>query len=92
MLDGRLDGLCVSDWHMVSDAPSVLPNAPQYFDHRLDQSILGLLIKALMINQSVVSPPAHTRITIWESLSHFDLNMERNPLVHLPRLILINSR
>ncbi len=56
LMDAWID--CVSDWHMVSDEPSVLPNAPQYFDHRHDQSILGLLIKTLMIKQSVVGPPA----------------------------------
>jgi hypothetical protein len=49
---------CVADWHMVSDEPSVLPNAPGFKEHRHDQSILGLLIKSFMINEGIVGPPA----------------------------------
>lgn len=51
---------CVSDWHMVSDEQSVIPNSPDYHDHRHDQSILGLLIKKFMTRQSAVGPPART--------------------------------
>ncbi len=53
---------CVSDWHMVSDEPSVLPNAPNCGDHRHDQSILSVLIKTFMTKQAVVGPPARAYI------------------------------
>jgi len=31
--------------HMISDAPSVLPNAPDFIEHRHDQSVFSLLMK-----------------------------------------------
>jgi len=34
------------DFHLVSDEPSVIPNAPGFSDNRHDQSFLGMLIKA----------------------------------------------
>jgi hypothetical protein len=49
---------CVADWHMVSDEPSVWPNAPGFKEHRHDQSILGLLIKRFMTKEGIVGPPA----------------------------------
>jgi len=33
------------NYHMISDSPSIIPNHPQFRDHRHDQSILSLLLK-----------------------------------------------
>lgn len=50
---------CASDWHMLSDAPSVFPNGAGFVEHRHDQSILGLLIKQFLIKHATaVGPPA----------------------------------
>ena len=35
----------VEKYHLVDDSPSVLPNAPEFIEHRHDQSILNLLVK-----------------------------------------------
>lgn len=51
---------CVSDWHMVSDEQSILPNAGNFKENRHDQSILSLLIKTFMSRQGVIGPPART--------------------------------
>ena len=35
---------CVANWHLVSDEPSVLPNAPGFVETRHDQTLLTLLL------------------------------------------------
>jgi hypothetical protein len=49
---------CVSDWHMLSDEPSILPNSPAFDENRHDQSILSMLIKTFMARQDSIGPPA----------------------------------
>lgn len=49
---------CSSDWHMVSDEPSLLPERKDFSAHRHDQSIFSLLLKRHMKVQEVVGPPA----------------------------------
>jgi hypothetical protein len=48
---------CVSDWHMVSDDKSIIPNRVDFVENRHDQSILGLLVKQFLSNESVIGPP-----------------------------------
>jgi hypothetical protein len=48
---------CVSNWHMVSDEESVLPNRADFKENRHDQSLLGLLMKQFLSNDTVVGPP-----------------------------------
>lgn len=33
------------DYRLISDSPSILPNGPEFIEHRHDQSILSLLAK-----------------------------------------------
>ena len=51
---------CNSDWHMISDEQSILPNSQVFIfnENRHDQSILSMLIKRFMTRQDVIGPPA----------------------------------
>ena len=44
------------DYHMIDDTPSILPNLPDYNEHRHDQSVLSLLMKKMdLVNFSVLN-------------------------------------
>ena len=34
-----------SNYHFIDDSPSIIPNDPQFIEHRHDQSVLSLLSK-----------------------------------------------
>ena len=56
----------MQDYHMIDDSPSVLPNGPQFVEHRHDQSVFNMLVKSRgLINYDV--EPADNRIEnpIW---------------------------
>jgi hypothetical protein len=69
---------CMADWHMVTDEPSVLPNAPGYYDHRHDQAVFSLLFKSVMTVQAVVGPPARPYLGI-SQIATYKFNDEADP-------------
>jgi hypothetical protein len=51
---------CVSNWHMVSDEGSIIPNGNAFMENRHDQSILGLLVKRFLSNDYMIGPPVRS--------------------------------
>jgi hypothetical protein len=58
--DAMID--CNSDFHMISDEPSILPNRDVFVENRHDQSIQSLFYKTYLSNQSLVGPPAQPSV------------------------------
>jgi hypothetical protein len=48
---------CVSNWHMVSDEPSILPNRQDFIENRHDQTLISLLVRTFLTNQWMIGPP-----------------------------------
>ena len=36
-----------SEYHLLDDSPSIIPNDPKYNEHRHDQSIISILLRKL---------------------------------------------
>jgi hypothetical protein len=51
---------CVSNWHMLSDENSIIPNGISFSENRHDQSILGLLVKQFLSNETIIGPPVRS--------------------------------
>jgi hypothetical protein len=50
-IDDYVEG--VSDFHLVSDEPSQLPNIPGFIENRHDQSIFSLLVKCRYLENGI---------------------------------------
>ena len=37
--------MCIDNYHLITDAPSNIPNASSFIDHRHDQSVFSLMFK-----------------------------------------------
>lgn len=44
-LNEVLQYMCMDNYHLITDAPSKIPNASTFRDHRHDQSVLSLMFK-----------------------------------------------
>jgi hypothetical protein len=74
---------CVSNFHMVSDEESVIPNRNDFMDNRHDQSLLGLLMKQFLSNESMIGPPARPYHDI-ATLHTYQLDEKNFELLNCP--------
>ena len=50
------------DYHTIDDTPSIIPNHPNYYEHRHDQSVLSLLIKKNnLISDTIITKCIYSR-------------------------------
>jgi len=69
-----------TNFALIDDRPSVLPNFPEFTDHRHDQSLFSLLGKKYQIVQL---PNTETYNDDWSQMSEFPLLAKRDKVFHL---------
>lgn len=70
---------CLSDYHMLSDEDSYIPNGPIYQENRHDQSILSLMIKKFLTNHNkkVIGPPVQIFTPIYSAYHSYKFDQQQ---------------
>jgi hypothetical protein len=78
------------DYHLIDDSPSVLPNVPEFVEHRHDQSVFSLLVRQ-HLPDTIKNCPSYCEVQftptqtlkwifpIWikQNLFHFDITRQQ---------------